>query len=199
MTPEHHLRLVLEDLVPVDDWADKSLDLEDTPRRIAKMMKEELLAGYKPGALDALKAHFTCFPSDGRDAMVLETGIEFTSLCGHHGLPFTGTAHVAYIPGPFLIGASKIPRVLEHYSKMLQIQERLTRQVADFLFEHAEAMTVIVLLEAQHACMACRGVKQPSVKMVTTAIRPQPSAGKDLGDLRGVLDEFYAQIQFMRK
>jgi GTP cyclohydrolase I len=178
--------------IPQSEWDDPALDLHNSSRRVSAMYCE-LLAGYRPGALQKLIDNFTTFSSDGQDSMVLETGVAWSSLCSHHRLPFTGVAHVAYIPGARLIGASKIPRVVQHFSLMLQIQERMGRQIADFIFEHAEAKMVIVMLEAIHACMAVRGPKQPNVKMVTTCIRPAPG-GEDDTLLRGVLSEFYNQI-----
>ena len=157
------------------------------------MLLEELLASYAPGALDALKARFTCFPSDGEDSMVFEGPIDFHSTCAHHLLPFSGQAYIAYIPGSKLVGASKLPRVVEHFARMLQIQERLARQTAEFIHEEADAKVVIVLMSAAHLCMRCRGVKQQNTKMVTTAVRPQPS-GEENAAWRGVLNEFYSQL-----
>lgn len=184
--------------IPPEEWSDPGLDLANTPRRISKMLKEELLSSYKPGALEALKAKFTRFASDGQDAMVFEGPISFHSTCAHHLLPFSGEAYVAYIPDRCLIGASKIPRVVEHFARMLQLQERLARQTADFIWNEASPRLVIVLLSAAHLCMRCRGVKQQNTKMVTTAIRPQPSFPDD-NELRPVLDEFYAQLAFVSK
>lgn len=183
--------------IPAAEWSDPSLDLENTPSRISKMLKHELLASYKPGALADLQRRFTCFPSDGEDAMVFEGPIDFHSTCAHHCLPFSGQAYVAYIPGDLLVGASKIPRVVEYYARMLQIQERLARQTADFIWSTANAKIVIVLMTASHLCMRCRGVKQQNTSMITTAVRPQPG-GNDPG-LRFVLDEFYAQLALASK
>jgi GTP cyclohydrolase I len=182
--------------IPKGEWADPSLDIENTPRRIAKMLKDEMLSSYHPGAYADLCRRFTCFPSDGNDAMVLMAGIDFTSMCSHHMLPFSGVAHVAYIPGNVVVGASKIPRVVTHYSHMLQIQERMSRQIADFIYRKAQARVVVVLLSASHNCIRCRGIKQQNVQMVTTAIRPAPGGPND-PLLRGILDEFYSQIQLL--
>lgn len=187
--------------IPQSEWDNQALDITNTPRRITKMLREEILASYKPGALAALKAKFTCFPSDGMDAMVFEGPIDFHSTCAHHLLPFSGEAYISYIPGAKLIGASKPARVVEHYARMLQIQERLGRQVAEFLHNHAEAKLVIVLMSASHLCMRCRGVKQQRTKMITTAIVPHPAtwAPAEEAHLRGVLNEFYSQLALIKK
>lgn len=183
--------------IPEEEWADPGLDIANTPRRMAKMLRDEILVSYKPGSLEELKRRFTCFESDGNDGMVFEGPINFHSTCAHHLLPFSGHAYVAYIPDKKLVGASKLPRVVEHYARMLQIQERLGRQVAEFISNEAGARLVIVLMSAVHLCMRCRGVKQQNTKMVTTAIRPQPD-GTTGSEWRGVLDEFYHQLQFSK-
>jgi len=179
--------------VSEEDRNNPSLDLANSPRRIAKMLRHELLAGYKPGADEALKKSFTLFESDGSDAMVSQGPVEFHSMCSHHWLPFSGTAFVGYLPDKYLVGASKFSRVLTHYSRMFQIQERLGRQVADFIYEHAKPRIVIVALRAGHYCMKCRGVMQPNSEMVTTAIRPYDFSEK----YRGVVDEFYFQLKML--
>lgn len=183
--------------IPRSEWDDPALDVGNTPKRMARMLRDELLASYKPGALADLEKRFTLFPSDGQDAMVVEGPLSFSSMCGHHMLPFIGEAFVGYIPGKYVIGASKIPRVVTFYSQMLQIQERLSRQVADFLFHKAEAKLVIVQMRAKHLCMGIRGVKQAHSKMVTTAIRPQPEDPSDEA-WRGVLHEFYSQVALLK-
>jgi GTP cyclohydrolase I len=179
--------------IPQQEFADGALDLKSTPKRIVKMYREELLAGYIDGAEQALIDSFTCFPSDGNDAMVFIGPIDYTSLCAHHLLPFTGAAYVAYIPEEKVVGASKIPRVVTHYSRMLQIQERLTRQVVDFVMEHASPRLVVALFEGAHQCMRCRGVKQANTQMITTAIRPDHGR-----TLPKAIDEFYQQLQFAK-
>jgi GTP cyclohydrolase I len=183
--------------IPDSEWEDKGLDIKKTPHRMAKMLRDEILVSYKPGSLEELRRRFTCFDSDGEDGMVFEGPIDFHSTCAHHLLPFSGQAYVAYIPDRKLVGASKLPRVVEHFARMLQIQERLGRQVAEFIHEEAEARLVIVLMSAIHLCMRCRGVKQQNTKMITTAVRPQPTGEAD-AEWRGVLQEFYYQLQFSK-
>jgi GTP cyclohydrolase I len=179
--------------IPKDEWTDPGLDVAKTPGRISKMLRDELLSSYKPGAYEALCRRFTCFPSDGRDAMVVLGPIDFTSLCGHHLLP--GQAFVGYVPGQCVIGASKVPRVVEHYSHMLQIQERMARQVSEFIYTKAEAKLVISLFRAKHECIGCRGVRQRNTLMTTTAIEPLDG----LEENRGILNEFYSQVLLMDK
>lgn len=184
--------------IPQSEWQDGSLDLHHTPARIAKALKNELLSSYKLGAYEKLVRGFTCFPAKRNTAMVLEANIEFSSQCAHHLLPFIGIAHVAYIPDRKIIGASKLARVVEHYAKMLQIQERMTQQVSNFIFEKAQPKVVITMIEANHLCMAVRGVKQANTKMVTTAIVPEVE-GDDGSNWRGVISEFYNQVAMVRR
>jgi GTP cyclohydrolase I len=181
--------------IPQSEWDDPALDLQNTGRRVAAMYRDELLAGYRPGALEKLIASFTTFPNKSRQAaMVAEMDINFESLCSHHCLPFMGVAHVAYIPGNKLVGASKLPRVIDHFSHMLQIQERLVDQVANFIYTYAEAKFVVVMMEATHMCMSIRGVSKPNVKMITTCVCPPIEADNETF-IRGVLDEFYSQVR----
>jgi GTP cyclohydrolase I len=136
--------------------------LADTPRRIAKMYAELLTpAPFTP----------TTFPNDGGyDELVVATGIPFHSLCEHHLLPFVGVAHVGYLPGDRIIGLSKLARVVELFSRRLQVQERLTTQVANWLDEHLAPKGVGVVLEAEHLCMSLRGVQKPGARTVTSAL-----------------------------
>lgn len=140
--------------------------LRHTPRRVARMYSE-LLAGYSVdpaaminGALFDVKY----------DEMVLVRDIEFYSLCEHHLLPFMGRVHVAYIPDGKVLGLSKIPRVVDMYARRLQVQERMTRQIADFLRDLLKPQGVAVVVEAMHMCMMMRGVKKHDARMVTSAM-----------------------------
>src|SRR3712207_4819827 len=114
----------------------------------------------------------TTFPNDGGyDELVVATGIPFSSLCEHHLLPFSGMAHVGYLPGERIIGLSKLARVVEHAARDLQVQERLTEQVADWLERELEPRGVGVVLEAEHLCMSLRGVRASGSRTVTSAVR----------------------------
>ncbi len=141
--------------------------LQRTPERVARMYAE-LTEGYRvdPIALvnDAL------FDVD-YDEMVVVRDIEFYSLCEHHMLPFFGRAHVAYIPNGKVLGLSKIPRVVEMYARRLQVQERMTEQIADFLEDLLHPHGVAVVIEAAHMCAMMRGVKKANARMVTSALR----------------------------
>jgi len=144
--------------------ADRTDDgLRDTPRRVADAYTELLT----PHAFRA-----TTFPNeDGYDELIIARGIPFHSLCMHHLLPFHGVAHVAYLPGERIIGLSKLARVVELFARDLQIQERLTMQVADWLQEELAPRGVGVVLEAEHMCMSLRGVAKPGSRTVTSALR----------------------------
>lgn len=107
------------------------------------------------------------FPSS-QDEMVAELGIPFQSLCNHHLAPFMGVAHIAYVPDGKIAGLSKLPRVVRHFSRRLQVQEELTGQIADFLSEHLRAKGVAVVMKGEHLCMALRGVQAPGVTTVTS-------------------------------
>ena len=137
--------------------------LRETPRRVAEAYAELLT----PRPFNA-----TTFPNDeGYDELVIVGEIPFQSLCAHHLLPFQGKAHVAYLPGERLVGLSKLARVVELYSRRLQLQERLTTQVADWLEAKLEPRGVGVVLEAEHLCMSLRGVQTAGANTVTSALR----------------------------
>jgi GTP cyclohydrolase I len=137
--------------------------LEETPRRVADAYSELLT----PQPFRA-----TTFPNaDGYDELIVARSIPFHSLCMHHLLPFHGVAHVGYLPGEQIIGLSKLGRVVEYFSRDLQIQERLTTQVAAWLERELEPKGVGVVLEAEHLCMSLRGVQKLGAKTVTSALR----------------------------
>ncbi|MBO5166013.1 MAG: GTP cyclohydrolase I FolE [Lachnospiraceae bacterium] len=140
--------------------------LLDTPARIARMY-EETCAGNSEDAGVHLKKTFSVENS----GMVVEKDIVFYSTCEHHMMPFYGKAHIAYIPDGKVVGISKLARTVEVYAKRLQIQERMTGQIADAIMEHLSPKGVMVMLEAEHMCMTMRGVKKPGSKTVTLASR----------------------------
>lgn len=136
--------------------------LADTPRRVAGAFAEMLTA--EPFDL-------TTFANDeGYDELVLARDIPFQFLCEHHLLPFHGVAHVGYVPGGRILGLSKLARVVELFARDLQVQERLTTQVAGWLQEHLEPLGVGVVLEAEHLCMSLRGVRATGARTVTSAV-----------------------------
>ena len=140
--------------------------LKRTPDRVARMY-EELLAGYRTDPIAMIND--ACFDVT-YDEMVVVRDIEFYSLCEHHLLPFMGRAHVAYLPKGRVIGLSKIPRIVDMYARRLQVQERLTRQIADFINGLLEPHGVAVVVEALHLCSMMRGVKKHSARMTTSAM-----------------------------
>ncbi|MBN1439957.1 MAG: GTP cyclohydrolase I FolE [Anaerolineales bacterium] len=138
-----------------------------TPLRVARMF-EEMTAGYH---VDPVKLVNQAIFTVDYDEMVLVRDIDFASLCEHHLLPFVGKAHVAYIPDGKVIGLSKIPRMVEMFARRLQLQERMTSQIAAFLEETLNPCGVGVVVEGLHMCMAIRGVKKANARMVTSAVR----------------------------
>ena len=137
--------------------------LEETPRRVADAYAELLT----PQPFRA-----TTFPNDdGYDELIVARAIPFHSLCMHHLLPFHGVAHIGYLPGERILGLSKLGRVVEFFSRDLQIQERLTTQIAGWLQRELEPKGVGVVLEAEHLCMSLRGVQKLGAKTITSALR----------------------------
>jgi len=140
--------------------------LKNTPKRVSRMYVE-LLAGYRadPSALvnDAIF-------NVSYDEMVIVRDIEFYSMCEHHLLPFMGRVHVAYIPNGRVVGLSKIPRIVDMFARRLQVQERMTRQIADFIRDVLKPQGVAVVVEALHLCTMMRGVKKHNARMTTSAM-----------------------------
>jgi GTP cyclohydrolase IA len=159
--------------------------LKRTPERVARMY-QELLAGYQID-LDSL-VNEAIFETEYQD-MVLVRDLQFYSLCEHHMLPFFGKAHVAYIPDGKIIGLSKIPRLVEMFARRLQVQERLTQQIADTLQDILHPRGIAVVVEGAHLCAMMRGVKKNEARMMTSAM---------LGVFRAddrVRQDFFAQLQ----
>jgi GTP cyclohydrolase I len=140
--------------------------LVQTPMRFLKAL-EELTNGYELDADDVLS---TQFPIEQVDQMVAVTDIEFTSLCEHHLFPFMGVAHVAYLPRHYVVGLSKIPRLVECFAHRLQLQERLAQQVADTMMRVISPQGAGVVIRAAHLCMGCRGVRQRDARMTTSVM-----------------------------
>ena len=142
--------------------------LVNTPDRVARMY-EEIFSGIQDDPARHLIIQFT---EDQHDEMVIVRDIPFASMCEHHMMPFIGKAHVAYIPKDGRItGLSKIARVVEGYSHRLQLQERLTTEIADAIMEVLQPQGALVIIEAEHMCMSIRGVKKPGSLTVTSAVR----------------------------
>ena len=140
--------------------------LVETPERIAKMY-EEILGGMKEDAREHLSKVFTV----DSDEMVIERDIQFYSMCEHNMLPFFGKVHIAYIPKGKVVGLSKLARTVEVFARRLQLQERMTAQIADAIMEQLEPAGVMVVCEAEHLCMTMRGVKKPGTRTVNVVTR----------------------------
>lgn len=150
--------------------------LVDTPRRVAESFKE-LTSGYFMAAGDVIKnAVFEC----GSKGLVLQKETEFYSMCEHHLLPFFGNVHLAYIPDGKIIGLSKIGRVIDVFARRLQVQERLTEEIASAIDMAIKPKALIVKVEAQHFCLMMRGVKKQTSKTITTGLRGLAITDSDL-------------------
>ena len=165
--PEH----VQDAIRTLLEWAgdDPSREgLLDTPKRVARAWKE-YCQGYGEDPAIHLERRFE--EVGGYDEIVLLKDIPFQSHCEHHMAPIIGVAHIAYLPTDFVVGISKLARVLHGYARRLQVQERLTAQVAQCIWENLQPQGVAVVIEASHACMTARGVRTPGVSMVTSDVR----------------------------
>jgi GTP cyclohydrolase I len=156
-------------------------DLRDTPARMTRAYAE---------LFDARPLRLTTFANEGYDELVLARAIPFRTVCEHHLLPFSGVAHVGYLPGERIVGLSKLARLVEHFSARPQVQERLTKQVAECLATRLRAPGVGVVLEAEHSCMTLRGVRAHGAKTVTSALlgtlRADPRSRAEFFALAGV-------------
>ena len=140
--------------------------LQQTPERVGKMYAE-LLAGMQLNPKEHVKSVFR----ENYDEVVLLRDVPFYSICEHHLMPFIGKAHLAYLPDGKVLGVSKLARIVDCFARRLQVQERLTSQVADFLMDNLKPKGVAVVVEASHSCMTIRGIKKPGSVMVTSALR----------------------------
>lgn len=150
------------------EWIGEDPDregLKDTPERVARSFAE-FFDGYGREPNYILK----CFSAEDCDELIVVKDIEFVSFCEHHILPFQGVAHVGYIPNGRIVGLSKIPRLVDIFAKRLQVQERLTTQVANALMEHLQPKGVGCVIEAKHSCLSCRGAKKQNAKMITSCL-----------------------------
>ena len=156
----------LEELDKSTGILDESIreHLEDTPRRVTKMWQE---------FFNVPEPDFTTFQSPGEPQFVILKDIPFYSLCAHHWLPIVGTATIGYLPNERIVGISKLARTVEYFAHRPQVQEKLTVDIADFLYMHEELepMAVGVHIQAEHFCMAMRGVQKPGIQTITQALR----------------------------
>jgi len=162
--PEENVRRLLQ-------WLGEDVNrdgLKDTPRRVCKAW-QEMLAGNKEDPAQYFSAVFDVGAT--YDQLVVVKGIRFTSMCEHHIMPFVGEVDVGYLPSDKVYGVSKVVRLVQCYARRLQIQERMTSQIADAFMDYGKVKAVGVVVRAKHSCMGCRGVKQPDAEVVTSAIR----------------------------
>lgn len=157
---EDAIREILLDIVP--EW---HKDLDETPQRWLKALNE-MTSGYEEDPAAILSKSFDVT----YDEMIVLRDVRFCSLCEHHILPFTGTADVAYVPKDKVVGLSKLARLVHCFAKRLQVQERLTHEIAEALMEHADPHGVGVVVKAHHSCMSCRGVREPDTVMLTSSL-----------------------------
>jgi len=140
--------------------------LQKTPERVA-----DFYAELTEGMWQDAKSHIVPLPGDSHDEMVIVKDISIASVCEHHLAPFVGKCHIAYIPkGGRIVGLSKLARIAEIFARRLQVQERLTQQIAQTLFDELEPIGVMVVIEAEHTCMTLRGVKKPGAMTITSAV-----------------------------
>jgi GTP cyclohydrolase I len=163
---ENDIRVAVKNILNAFGEDSEREGLKRTPERVARMY-QELLAGYRTDPLALVND--AIFNVD-YDEMVIVRDIEFYSLCEHHMLPFLGRAHVAYIPNGKVIGLSKIPRVVDMFARRLQVQERMTSQIANFILELLQPRGVAVVIEGIHLCSVMRGVKKHDSRMTTSAM-----------------------------
>jgi len=183
LSPEGALeQAVYQILLNVGEDPDRN-GLKDTPQRVARMYTE-LLGGYSQDLKTIVNGALFDVDYDAGE-MVVVGDIPFSSMCEHHMLPFTGKVHVAYIPTDKVLGLSKIPRIVDMFARRLQVQERMTNEIADALAEVVNPAGVMVVVEGQHTCTSVRGVKKDGVTMTTAARRGK---FRDDPQLRGEFD-----------
>ena len=151
---KEHIEAIMKILeIPVTD------SNKNTPLRVAKMWCNELFANRNNNNIEDLKARMKSFPNEYQSEMVIVKDIDFDSICEHHWLPFSGKVTVGYVPSDKVIGLSKIPRVVKYFSKKPQLQEQLTTEIGEFLYDLLEPHALFVEVEATHQCVKCRGAE----------------------------------------
>jgi len=169
---EGHFKNIINLLRHESDICTDDRHLDDTPRRLAEAFAYDYFSGLWKNPDDIFnKGVFQQAVDDNVDQMILLKNIDFVSLCVHHFLPFVGHVHVAYLPNQKLVGLSKIPRIVEVLSRRPQVQERLTQQLADCLVKNLVPFGCGVVIDAEHQCMACRGVRKSGIVTRTSALR----------------------------
>jgi GTP cyclohydrolase I len=178
MRKNHEIEAAVSTIIEAVGENGKREGLKDTPRRVAEALRE-LTEGYSVDPKSVLDVEF-----NETSGMVVSKDIEFFSLCEHHMLPFFGKVHIGYVPRNKVVGISKLARLVEVFSKRLQLQERMTKQIADSINKQLSPLGVIVVVEAEHLCMEMRGAKTDS-KILTS-------------ELRGLFEDFKAREEFFQ-
>lgn len=152
---EYHMSMIMNIL-----GIEETESTKDTPRRVAKMYVNEVFSSINNEGISELNKQMTCFPNDGTDDLIIVKDIDFSSMCEHHFMPFTGKFAVGYIPDKSIIGLSKIPRVVKYFSKKPQLQERLTKEIGEYLQLVTKCEGIIVYCyDSNHTCVSARGVE----------------------------------------
>jgi GTP cyclohydrolase I len=159
---EYHVREILK---LVGENVERE-GLQDTPARVTRMY-EEIFAGYEVDPADVLGVMF----DENHEELVIVRDIVYYSMCEHHMAPFFGKIHIGYIPNGRIVGLSKLARLVEAVTRKLQVQERITAQIADILMDTLEPQGVMVVVDGEHLCMCSRGVKKPGSKTITSGVR----------------------------
>ena len=165
---ENNFKAILEKLQETLNFKVTTEELETTPKRISKMFQNELLIGYTKNPAEILSKTFKTKNED----MVIVKNISFVSLCAHHWLPFMGKAHFGYIPKDgIIVGLSKIPRLVECFARRFQVQENMTKEIADSFYDTVKPHGCIIVTEAEHMCAQIRGVQSYGTIMMCSALR----------------------------
>lgn len=174
------LRKVVKDFIRLIGDDPERPELKETPERVARMWLEELASGYEQDPDEHLKCfHVSSIDYISTNRLIVVVNVPVRSMCEHHLLPFYGYAHIAYIPGDEVIGLSKFARVLNVFARRLQLQERLTEEIADYLYKKLKTRGLLVMIEATHTCALIRGVGEP-LSMITLSTRGELSVDEKL-------------------
>jgi len=176
---EYHFQKFME-AIGLDDWRNDE-HLRETPRRVAESRQDELFKGLNEDPARHLETTFEDVEQHNGDAgWLIEDNVQIQSMCAHHFLPFRGVAHIGYLPEDNVVGLSKLARVANGFARRPQVQERLTNQIADAVYDNLDPKAVIVVLVAEHECMTVRGVQEPHSNTRTAAIRGEARSNPSL-------------------
>lgn len=176
---EYHFQKFME-AIGLKDWRNDE-HLRETPRRVVESRRDELFSGLNEDPTRHLDTTFKDVEQhDGDAGWLIEENVQIQSMCGHHMLPFAGHAHIGYVPEEKVVGLSKLARVADGFARRPQVQERLTNQIADAVYDELDPKAVIVVIVAEHECMTLRGVQEPHANTRTAAIRGEARSNPSL-------------------